>query len=604
MNRVEVDQSWGQKAEDALGLVSVSEAENLLTALAATFFPLYSNSANDIQCVAEMPDTTTLYRTLVEQIPAILFTASLEGGISEAYVSPQIERLLGFTQEEWLNDPVRWYQQIHPDDKARWSMDAAQMLLTGEPLRADYRVIARDGRVVWFHCEVKMVRRTDGRPWFIHGAAFDITEPKRAEEALRRAADELEARVEERTAELARVNAQLRAEIAERKRIEEELRRARDELEIHVEQRTIELVKANEALLREIGERRRTEDALRKSEGTLRALFDCAPDAIIVIDQRGHILQLNAQAEKIFQYGRDEMQNQSIEVLLPEVDWTSWCDRAFHLGEFESCGQRKDGSLFPVDVRLSPTETKEGRLVIAVIRDITTRKQSERELREYASRLKTLSRRLMEVQEIERRRIARELHDEIGQTLTGLKLTLEMGARLPREKSQEVFGQALEMVNGLMATTRKISLDLRPGVLDDLGLLPALIWQIEHYTAQTRVRVEFKHHGLEGRRLPPEVETAAYRIVQEALTNVARHAQVDEAAVQVLADDQTILINVEDRGVGFDPEVVFATNETSGLAGMRERAVLLGGKLTVESRPGGGARLTAILKTGRNEVAS
>ena len=155
-----------------------------------------------------------------------------------------------------------------------------------------------------------------------------------------------------------------------------------------------------------------------------------------------------------------------------------------------------------------------------------------------------------------------------------------------------------------MATMRKISLDLRPGVLDDLGLLPALIWQIEHYTAQTRVRVEFKHHGLEGRRLPPEVETAAYRIVQEALTNIARHAQVDEAVVQVLADDQTILINVEDRGVGFDPEVVFATNETSGLAGMRERAVLLGGKLTVESRPGGGARLTAILKTGRNEVAS
>ncbi|MER3427323.1 MAG: hypothetical protein C4334_04345 [Pyrinomonas sp.] len=604
MDWVGENQTWGQRVEETLELASVAEAEKLLADLAATFFPPCSSSANGIRYVTERPDATTLYRTLVEQIPAILFTASLEGGIGEAYVSPQIEQLLGFTQEEWLNDPVRWYQQIHPDDKARWSADAAQMLLTGEPLRADYRVIARDGRVVWFHCEVKMVRRADGRPWFIHGAAFDITELKRAEEALRRAADELEARVEERTAELARLNTQLRSEIAERRRIEEELRRARDELEVHVEQRTVELVKANEALLREIGERRRTEEALRKSEGTLRALFDCAPDAIIVIGQQGQLIQLNAQAEKIFQYGRDEMQNRPIEMLLPEFDWASWRNRAFHLGELESYGRRKDGSLFPVDVRLSPTEVKEGRLVIAVIRDITARKQAESELREYALRLKTLSRRLMEVQEVERRRVARELHDEIGQTLTGLKLTLEMGARLPREKRCDVFGQALEMVNCLMATTRKICLDLRPGVLDDLGLLPALIWQIEHYTAQTHVRVEFKHSGLEERRFPPEVETAAYRIVQEALTNIARHAQVDEATVQVLADEQTILINVEDRGVGFDPEVVFKTNETSGLAGMRERAVLLGGQLTIDSRPRGGTRLTAVLRVEGNETAN
>ena len=121
---------------------------------------------------------------MVEQIPAVVFMAYLDRGIGEAYVSPQIEKTLGFSQSEWLEDPVRWYQQIHPDDKQRWSVEAAQMFLSGQPLRSAYRVISRDRRVIWFHCEAKMIRREDGRPWFIHGVAFDITELKRTEAAL------------------------------------------------------------------------------------------------------------------------------------------------------------------------------------------------------------------------------------------------------------------------------------------------------------------------------------------------------------------------------------------------------------------------------------
>ncbi len=104
--------------------------------------------------------------------------------MGEAYVSPQIESLLGFTQEEWLQDPVRWYSQVHPDDKMRWSVEAAELFFTGKPLRSAYRVLSRDGRVVWFHCEAKMIRRDDGSPWFIHGVGFDITDLKRTEEAL------------------------------------------------------------------------------------------------------------------------------------------------------------------------------------------------------------------------------------------------------------------------------------------------------------------------------------------------------------------------------------------------------------------------------------
>ena len=100
----------------------------------------------------------------MEQIPAVVFMAYLDRGIGEAYVSPQIEAALGFSQEEWLEDPVRWYSHIHPDDKQRWSTEAAEMFLTGNPLRSAYRVVARDGRVIWFHCEAKMIRKEDGNP--------------------------------------------------------------------------------------------------------------------------------------------------------------------------------------------------------------------------------------------------------------------------------------------------------------------------------------------------------------------------------------------------------------------------------------------------------
>ncbi|HET6217917.1 MAG TPA: PAS domain S-box protein, partial [Acidobacteriaceae bacterium] len=136
------------------------------------------------------PDSTSpfseesKYRSLVDRLPAVVFMASLEGGIGDAYVSPQIEASLGFSQNEWLEDPIRWYQHIHPDDKERWSAEAAEMFVSGKPLKSIYRVIARNGRVVWFQCEASMLRRDDGRPCAIHGVGFDITRLKESEQTL------------------------------------------------------------------------------------------------------------------------------------------------------------------------------------------------------------------------------------------------------------------------------------------------------------------------------------------------------------------------------------------------------------------------------------
>jgi signal transduction histidine kinase len=207
-------------------------------------------------------------------------------------------------------------------------------------------------------------------------------------------------------------------------------------------------------------------------------------------------------------------------------------------------------------------------------------------------RLQVLSRRLVEVQEAERRYIARELHDEIGQSLTGLLLSLDLIRRLPVEEIRTSLDEAQGIVNDLMSRVRELSLDLRPAMLDDLGVVPALLWHFERYTAQTNIAVNFKHTGVEG-RFPPQVETAIYRIVQEALTNVARHARVSEVTVRLWIDPARLSVQIEDQGTGFEPEPALTGGVSSGLSGMQERVALLGGELTVESATGVGTRLTA-----------
>lgn len=209
-------------------------------------------------------------------------------------------------------------------------------------------------------------------------------------------------------------------------------------------------------------------------------------------------------------------------------------------------------------------------------------------------RLQLLSRRLVEVQESERRHLSRELHDEIGQILTGLKFTLDATRGGPDPALNHDLGRAREMVADLMERVRTLSLDLRPGMLDDLGLLPTLLWHFERYGTEVKLDIDFKHRGIEGRRFPAQIETAAYRIVQEALTNVARHAGRRSTTVRAWADATTLGVQVEDGGAGFEPRAAISASR-GGLSGMRERALLLGGRFDIESSPGRGTRITAEL---------
>jgi PAS domain S-box-containing protein len=220
---------------------SLQEAEALLRQLVQEFEPLPAPSAalpaprgkratdrptgsgNGVPsfspaAVDRLKQTEARYRTLVEQIPAITFMASLDGQFeeNEIYVSPHIETMLGFTQAEWLGDPFLWYRQLHPDDRARWGLEFARTCSAGVNFRSEYRFISRDNREVWVHGEARVVRDDQGRPLFLQGIAYDITESKRAEQSLRRSAEDLERSVRERTIQLEEVS--IRAESANRAR--------------------------------------------------------------------------------------------------------------------------------------------------------------------------------------------------------------------------------------------------------------------------------------------------------------------------------------------------------------------------------------------------
>jgi PAS domain S-box-containing protein len=222
-----------------------------------------------------------------------------------------------------------------------------------------------------------------------------------------------------------------------------------------------------------------------------------------------------------------------------------------------------------------------------------------------------LAKSIVNVQEEERRHIARELHDHLGQLLTGLQFMLESAKRQEGGVQKANLEEIQKTVGDVIGQVREMSLNLRPGMLDDMGLLPTLQWHIQRFTTQTGIQVDF-HSAIAAERFSTEVETAAYRIIQEALTNVARHAQVKHVFVGLLTQDDTLWIEVLDKGKGFDTSSNI-TKPTSGLGGMQERAGLVGGYLVIESFLNQGTQIVAALpltgkplerrKSGRNHPA-
>ncbi len=335
------------------------------------------------------------------------------------------------------------------------------------------------------------------------------------------------------------------------------------------------------------------EETLREMEKRYRALFEDSKDAMYVTDCAGKLVDFNQAFAELFGYTKQELIGMDVRDIYCEPSdrykFQKELDEHGSVKDYELKLRKLDGTQMDCLATASVWRGDDGSILgyQGITRDVTAQKRAQQMLESFAHQL-------VEAQAAERQKISRERHDQVGQVLTGLKLLLGMMARSLAGNMGAELRQAQELVDELMERVCDISLDLRPPMLDELGLLPALLWHFEHFTVQTGVRVEFRHTGLR-RRLPLELSLGAYRIVQEALTNVARHAGVSEAIVQASATKDALRLLIEDHGVGFN-----ASDEqcSQGLAGMRERALSLGGQLKIQSTPRNGTRIIARLPVG------
>jgi PAS domain S-box-containing protein len=333
-------------------------------------------------------------------------------------------------------------------------------------------------------------------------------------------------------------------------------------------------------------------------------LFDHAPNGVAVVDSDGHIALLNRQIEQMFGFSRDELVGQPVEMLIPErlrrrhIDLRSTfsgAPSARPMGaRSELFGRRKDGSEFPLEIGLSPISTPSGKLVMATVVDISKRRQAAERLSGALAERDDLRRRFLKAQEDERLRLSRELHDQTGQSLTAVMMELKrIEGSGPEAHSSRLRLLRLQLEQ-MGKALHHVAWELRPASIDELGLASALANYVSEWSEQCGLDADFfcNDPGVDG--LANEIRTTLYRIVQEALTNIAKHTAA-ATSVSVVIDrlGPTLRLTVEDDGCGFDTASTETVNLRTGLglAGMRERIALVGGDIEIESSPGVGTTI-------------
>jgi len=349
--------------------------------------------------------------------------------------------------------------------------------------------------------------------------------------------------------------------------------------------------------------------ALRTANDLYQHTVNSVMDAIVAIDSSQQIVLFNPAAEKMFDLKAEEIIGKPFNLLIPERA------RAKHVGhvdrfsessvnsrtmapQLEITGRRADGTEFPIESTISKSIIGGKMQLTAVLRDVTEHRQSETELREVNRQLRSLSTSLQLVREEERTRIARELHDDLGQQLTGLKLSMSwLGNRIKdgRTTTPDTIDEMRMQLETAIASVRRLSTELRPLILDDLGFAEAVSFQTREFTKRSQLEVSL---NLDAADLVEDdiLATALFRIVQESLTNVARHAHASQVAVNFTTQGDNLVLTVTDDGQGMPA----ATRQGGiGLVSMRERAISIGAQFNIISDPGAGTtiKVTVALHT-------
>lgn len=388
-----------------------------------------------------------------------------------------------------------------------------------------------------------------------------------------------------------------------------------------------ELVATVRALLRLAG----AEERLRESETLWRELFSAANDVILLLDENYRIVAASEKAAAMYGYPLDELIGMEHVLLRAPLEreimaeqFREACETTRALIETEH--MTKDGDIFPVEVSVRYLEMPEAVRLILVVRDLTERNKlefelgqrmderiaqllelsetlrsevekrqhSEKQVRHAYDQLRRVGARLEAVREEERLGLSRQLHDELGQAMTALKFDLRwLEDSLPEGKTQHTrFATMRQTIDESIMTIRRISSELRPGILDELGLVPAIEWRAQEF--QTRTGIEcFSDLMTDDPPITPEQATAVFRILQEALTNILRHAHATRVEIVLETDNEQLVLQVHDNGTGID-QTIRSSVKSLGILGMEERATVVGGKLELKSEPQQGT--TLILK--------
>jgi PAS domain S-box-containing protein len=496
---------------------------------------------------------------IYKEIPVGIAESSIRGKYID--VNEEFCRIVGYEKEQLLGLGIQ--DIIFEEDYPMVSMLYEQLAEGKIPsYTLEKRYVRKDGMVVWVEAKRSLVRNSQGRPLYTVGAVLDVTERKRNEE---RHLEELENLVQQRTATLQELIQSLQTEIAERTQAEELLK-------------------------------------------SWAHIFENADWGIATVLQDRFVM-VNPTFAKMHGYEVGELIGHSIyDVLAPEshTDTREQICIAYETGHnvYENKHIRKDGSLFPALVDTSVVKDKTGNVLYRAIsiQNITERKQAQEALEDSHQHLQELSRRLVEVQEDERRAIARELHDRVGQNLSALNLNLSMmKERFSQARTEQIDARLIDSLKLVAETTRLVRdllNELRPAALDAYGLKAALQEYIDQFALRYNIKVMLDVTNGSFPRLNPSLEITLLRIAQESLTNVARHARADQATLSLRLENDTVYLTVLDNGIGMNASQGETPHISHGLKIMRERAQAFGGTVNIGPSEEKGTKVEVVIPTG------